>query len=681
MKKYYGLWANLLKGKKIIYINTFDDILKKLNKQKNVDKRVEHFFSKEEHSNFKNQLNLDILNIQILDKDKLTYLCNEYEDHFFDILGSGWVSADYDSVALGFENFRYECITKECKTIEFEKSYKLIDWHKDIKTGYRFEGNTQYGHSTIPEGVDVKMPWELSRCYHLPQLALGAMVLDNKRREYVLEVKNQLIDFFETNPVNEGINWESAMEVSIRASNMLIAMDIISQLNCRDIIDETFIKYFNQNILLHGKFIVRNLELNYVNNKNGNHYLANLTGLLFISSYLESSITKKWFEFANTEFNREFNNQFLNDGATYEGSSAYHRLSSELSLFSIVLLLKKSNKNFEDFGKFSKVIEFLLMTTKSNGDIIQIGDNDSGRLFKLNLHGDFINSSMYQRINKNLANYESVYNKKIVFIENELSAIPLLSELAGFSTHKNLKQYEYSFEASFVKSLMGEKYLGNYLELANPEINLLELNNEFDMNELKNLKYETSYSFKFKKNIENGELKVAPIFGLITYECLDFKLCIRSVSNLENMLCSHIHNDFLHFEFSNNEKTYFGDQGSYIYTANKKYRNKYRSTSAHNSPNHNIEYNQFSGDFNVVPETKGEILCCTDSKILIRLDNFKFTHYRLFEIKLNSLIISDFSNHEFNYKPKEFQYRSLGYGKSIEHTEVKDSYFDLERRI
>ena len=58
MKKYYGLWANLLKGKKIIYINTFDDILKKLNKQKNVDKRVEHFFSKEEHSNFKNQIRI-----------------------------------------------------------------------------------------------------------------------------------------------------------------------------------------------------------------------------------------------------------------------------------------------------------------------------------------------------------------------------------------------------------------------------------------------------------------------------------------------------------------------------------------------------------------------------------------------------------------------------------------------
>ena len=47
-----------------------------------------------------------------------------------------------------------------------------IDWHTDFKTGRRWP----LRHSSLlpvayGDGSDIKVPWELSRCQHLPLLA------------------------------------------------------------------------------------------------------------------------------------------------------------------------------------------------------------------------------------------------------------------------------------------------------------------------------------------------------------------------------------------------------------------------------------------------------------------------------------------------------------------------------
>lgn len=69
--------------------------------------------------------------------------------HYFDLLGSGWVQNNQEDTS--------------------STDYRLIDWHKDFKSGYRYSANTWYKDikSGLIPGVDIKVPWESSRMQHL----------------------------------------------------------------------------------------------------------------------------------------------------------------------------------------------------------------------------------------------------------------------------------------------------------------------------------------------------------------------------------------------------------------------------------------------------------------------------------------------------------------------------------
>jgi len=109
------------------------------------------------------------------------------------------------------------------------KNYQLIDWHSDFKSGHRWNPKTFYrnicfGHI---EGVDVKVPWELSRFQHLN--ILGQAYILTKNRKYAEEFVNQIRDWIKSNPVAFGVNWKCAVDVAIRAANWLVAQEYFSE--------------------------------------------------------------------------------------------------------------------------------------------------------------------------------------------------------------------------------------------------------------------------------------------------------------------------------------------------------------------------------------------------------------------------------------------------------------------
>ncbi|MEZ7879117.1 MAG: hypothetical protein QMC11_02655, partial [Rhodospirillales bacterium] len=75
-----------------------------------------------------------------------------------------------------------------------------------------------YGHEP---GVDIKIPWELARLQHLPQLALAYS--DQRSQNLVDEFQNQTLDFMSANPPRYGVNWVCTMDVAIRAANLILA--------------------------------------------------------------------------------------------------------------------------------------------------------------------------------------------------------------------------------------------------------------------------------------------------------------------------------------------------------------------------------------------------------------------------------------------------------------------------
>lgn len=260
--------------------------------------------------------------------------------------------------------------------------YRNIEWHSDFKSGYRwnpetFYSYTPYGHQ---EGVDIKVPWELSRFQHLN--ILGQAYLLTKDRKYAEEVRNQIADWISNNQFCFGVNWKCAMDVAIRAVNWLVAMEYFAE---DDLFSDAFYKEFYASIYEHGKYIHSHLE--YAGKWTTNHYLADIAGLFFISVYCPFfKESAEWQKFSFNELHREIKKQVYPDGCSFESSTSYHRLALEMFFYSELLGRRAGIEFSEDYkDKLKKMFEALMYCMKPNGMIPQIGDNDSGRFLQFSL--------------------------------------------------------------------------------------------------------------------------------------------------------------------------------------------------------------------------------------------------------------------------------------------------------
>ena len=131
-------------------------------------------------------------------------LIEYYTSHSFDLLGSGWVQVNRNMKCRGVEGNKYKHeinleVSKKNKKESLrirgliDLDYQPIDWQIDFKSGYRWCESTWYGGIKIPydsPGADIKVPWELSRMQHLPQMALYSINHNNKVNELKREFQN-----------------------------------------------------------------------------------------------------------------------------------------------------------------------------------------------------------------------------------------------------------------------------------------------------------------------------------------------------------------------------------------------------------------------------------------------------------------------------------------------------------
>ncbi|MBI2280585.1 MAG: alginate lyase family protein [Bacteroidetes bacterium] len=475
---------------------------------------------------------------------------------------------------------------------------------------------------------------------HLPRLALFAIYATNKN-ELINEFKNQSLDFIVNNPIGMGVQWACTMDVGIRVSNLLIAHDIFSQIDANHILDDEFKKIFSNSIYHHGQFIFNHLE--YKEGLTGNHYLFNLSGLLFVSSYLnKTEETVKWLEFSLQEIEKEVAKQFFNDGGNFEGSTTYHCLSAEMMGYSAALMLR-NNYNFsvEFKNRLAKIAHFILAILKPNGEAPQFGDNDSGRYFKL--------SYVEQNDDENLLNYEGLIAAFSGIIDDNI-----------FSEYKN----KFPIESIIIRNLANSKKIETNLNLisfspAKSAIKILEYTK----------KHEISYE-KIENLIKNLSFEHFPYFGISIFKSANFYLAISSISNKKmHHSWGHVHNDKLSFELFVNGKDVIQDAGSYCYTSNIEMRNKFRSTKAHHTIIVNgIEQNKFisskNGLFYLEKETKCELLELTKNSIKLKVEYYGIIHIRKFEIFDDKIAITDYCNKPFeqNFNSQLF---SRGYGKKL----------------
>jgi len=254
-----------------------------------------------------------------------------------------------------------------------------IDWNLDPLSGFDWP-ITYHGDINLirGDGSDARVVWELNRFGHF--ITLGRAYALTGDEKFGAEFFRQLANWRAQNPVARGVNWNCAMEVALRATNLLAAFTLFlrsPQMNEPALLE--LLATFDQ----HGAHIQRNLEFSHI--ATSNHYLSDVTGLLWLGVMLpELEAAREWREFGMRELLNEMDKQVLADGADYEASTGYHRLKLELFLYSFVLCHLNGIDIAEGYWKkLRAMVDYVRAYLRPDGRAPLIGDSDSGQLLPI----------------------------------------------------------------------------------------------------------------------------------------------------------------------------------------------------------------------------------------------------------------------------------------------------------
>jgi len=584
----------------------------------------------------------------------LGVVTQNYLDHRFDLLGSGWVQVKHGRGCRGLEGHKYpdgapveadpqgawlHRRINPANVAESQRLWKMVTgdyqplaWQVDFKSGYGWSENTWYGD--IPwghePGVDIKVPWELARMQHLPHLAWAYALAQagaqgfKPAAAYLTEFRNQLLDFMATNPPRYGVNWRCSMDVALRAANWLVAYDLFRGYGVR--FEADFAGLLQRSLYEHGRHILGNLE--WQPDWRGNHYLANVAGLLFIAAYLPCSPqVDAWLAFAVQELVGEVNYQFHAEGTNFEASTSYHRLSAEMAVYATALVLglppeKRQALKSYDHGqhrvrprlqpaplahypvpgsdrdspfpawyweRLEKMAEFTLHLTKPNGRVPQIGDNDSGRFLKLQPVYHLMTVGEAKARYLNLAGYDDLPEDSLYPVEDHLDhrhlvgAANALFQRPDFAAATGIS----CWETEVLGQVSGGLRIASYHrqgDAAAAARGGLGSGRAPGAAECSAPPEAGAGKAEWLQNRpQGGTLWAYPDFGLYIYRVNQVYLGVRCGTAVKQGPGAHVHNDQLSIELAVDGKDFFVDPGTYTYTPLPDQRNLFRSTAWHNT--------------------------------------------------------------------------------------------------
>ncbi len=251
----------------------------------------------------------------------------------------------------------------------------LPQWHEDPVTGkswpetpYCFKIN--YRHNK--EMGDIKYVWELNRLQHLQPVAALAFV----RQDAVLArlCIDQVLSWIRENPPYRGVNWNSGIELALRAFSMVFVSTLL----------EGFFKPHEKTqvlvaLLHHGRWLHRYPSRFSSAN---NHLIAEGVGLYLLGTLLPAGReTQRWQRAGRRILDTEIHRQILPDGIGAEQSPTYTAFSLEFFLLGRFL----AEQDGEPFPlvyteKLYHAGAALRAFTDKRGNLPHIGDDDEGRV-------------------------------------------------------------------------------------------------------------------------------------------------------------------------------------------------------------------------------------------------------------------------------------------------------------
>ena len=424
--------------------------------------------------------------------------------------------------------------------------------------------------------ADVKVPYEASRLQHLQKQNLINSIEATKTLDSVALVVE--VDKF---PL---IYWNSPMDVAIRLINLIIHRQFLAHKSNRSIIfddsEELLDAYISQNY----QYVKDNLE-----NEGkvvGNHYLIELSSMLFYLANYETKNSVADTKFVIEELKIEIARQFNDEGTNFEGSTHYSAFATE-ALILCKLSMQELNQSTDLLTSINRLIllnkKFLSLLI-NNDELSQIGDNDSGRIFYFAFEE-----------------------------EKPLKLSWLIKMIESLEINEKLIISDHIFEVSEEIPI-----LKDYKHVKHSEIKVFSKDYE-------------AYAY--------------PEFGIFIWRNESEYLSIRCGPVGQNGVGGHSHYDQLSIECFTNNKWIARDPGTGTYTDDITIRNKFKSLEYHWGPNINIKFKKEDefDCFKLNNMSDGNVLTFNKESFLGVAEFNGNKIYRKMELNDGVLSIEDFS--------------------------------------
>jgi len=563
-------------------------------------------------------------------EELLEYVSRQILKHNFNLLGTGWINRNfqipYQEIICLLPDF-WKSRALDLVEMISNKDYHPIDYWTDPCTNYQWKLK-YYKEIEIILGADIKHPWEIGRMQHLPFLAICYYYWKDRNIEFAhsfsSEFQNEILDFIATNPVGYSVQWRSAMDVSIRLANWLVAYDLFVTAGCS--FAKNFLDVFYESVYKHIMFVIDNFE--WSEGLRGNHYFANITAIVFSALYLPNSeFTTKLLAFGLNELINEVFYQFLPDGGNFEASTYYHIQVVEMLLLSLYLISLISKDKIGALSKFCKEYH----------EVRLAGKKSKGWLFEVNLKEEKINyPEKFYELLQNILTFTLSIRKS----NNHYEQIG--DNDSGFFLRLNYFFNNYYKDAQIFEDILKRPLLDDLIYTFSP--NGKHSSNSFFL--------QTRNQFFYLAQEETTlQPKVYPFkdFGLYVVKSNLYDLIIRGGSIGQRGKGGHSHNDQLSFTLCVEGEDFFVDPGLFCYTCSESERNLYRSAHFHNTLSlPGCEQNLWkTGDVENLfwiyrHKTKTKILTLSDGNLVLEHYAYKKPHRRTFVFHPELIQIEDF---------------------------------------
>jgi len=257
-----------------------------------------------------------------------------------------------------------------------------IDWSLDPVSGLRAPlRHWSKLHPLDPlDGGDPKVVWELNRHAHFVTLGQAYWLTDDDR--FAAGFVDQVSAWIDANPVGMGINWASSLEVAFRSIAWLWALGL-----CVDSVEVTpdFFARLLKSLIEHGRHIERYLSYYFSPNT---HLTGEALGLFYLGLALpEMKRAEGWRKLGLQILFDQATKQVRADGVYFEQSSYYHRYTTDI--YTHLFALTRANDNMIHCEmeamlrrKLEGMLDHLMWVTRPDGSSPLFGDDDGGRLIK-----------------------------------------------------------------------------------------------------------------------------------------------------------------------------------------------------------------------------------------------------------------------------------------------------------